>query len=576
MKKHLILLLIFILTLSTSLVFADGWNPANRHCSVDIGDFNDNGTAIINGKFTQAVENELVTVAIFAPQKGAEDLSEGRNQNDVLVFTDSAKSDADGRFKFEVTLSGGSGEYSAYFGPADENEVLERIPVYFSNKDENKLLLEELNQKVTTVRVEASGEYNADDIADIERFINTNVNALAFRISLYNESANSVKHSSVVKMLVKHLKHTPFNADNRTESTGIYRTIVVMRAFTENKIKNIDEYAKGLPILNGKDGVLSQWYVKASEKEKQEFVKRLSGLSFDTIDEFEKNAVEAAVLSRIHYADGEDEVKQILTSFKEYTEIDVSSLNQAVYDGLERNYYENYASLSSAIAQLKKSKPSEEGGGKSTGSSARVAIQKDYYSTKSNPEIIDEKEGFDDVSKIDWYYDAVYELFDRGIIAGKSKNTFAPNEGITREEIVKMLVVMENLTLSENDNAFLDVKPDDWFFGYVNTAAKNGIVNGTGDGIFGVGQNVTRQDTAVMLYNIALKNEQKIQKSIKELEFIDADSISDYANDAVRVLVDLKIIKGYEDGTFKPRSNVTRAEAAKLIREFIYVKEEGR
>ena len=79
-----------------------------------------------------------------------------------------------------------------------------------------------------------------------------------------------------------------------------------------------------------------------------------------------------------------------------------------------------------------------------------------------------------------------------------------------------------------------------------------------------------------MLYNIALKNEQKIQKSIKELEFIDADSISDYANDAVRALVDLKIIKGYEDGTFKPRSNVTRAEAAKLIREFIYVKEEGR
>lgn len=74
-------------------------------------------------------------------------------------------------------------------------------------------------------------------------------------------------------------------------------------------------------------------------------------------------------MSRIHYADGEDEVKQILTSFKEYTEIDVSSLNQAVYDGLERNYYENYASLSSAIAQLKKSKPSEEGGGKSTGSS---------------------------------------------------------------------------------------------------------------------------------------------------------------------------------------------------------------
>ena len=84
---------------------------------------------------------------------------------------------------------------------------------------------------------------------------------------------------------------------------------------------------------------------------------------------------------------------------------------------------------------------------------------------------------FRDVTADDWYYDAVYELVDRGIVSGKSKTEFAPEASITREEIVKMLAVMEKLTIDGGESVFNDVRTNDWFFGYVNAAAKAGIVN---------------------------------------------------------------------------------------------------
>ena len=49
------------------------------------------------------------------------------------------------------------------------------------------------------------------------------------------------------------------------------------------------------------------------------------------------------------------------------------------------------------------------------------------------------------------------------------------------------------------------------------------------------------------------------------LNFTDNDSIAPYATEAVAELVGLGIMNGYEDGSFRPRGNATRAEAAKVI-----------
>lgn len=563
MKKYLMLFLIFLLVGTTSLAYANAYMPANGQLSVFVGDFNDAGTAEIKGKFNTKEEGKIATISIFASGITESNLVERTDQSDKWVYNDVISSDEKGEFTIMVTLGGTSKEYSAYFGPAESGEML-AVPVYYSNKIENIDALTILNSKATAI----TGNNDTVGIADVENFVDNNADALAFRFSLY-EGINSVNHTEVIKTLITHLKNEPFNTNNRSEASGIFRTLVFMRALTENKITDIDTYYAYLPIFAGDEGILKEWYNSASSDEKAEIITRLKNLTYKTINEFENKAVEAAVLTRIHHAKGDGEVEDVLQSFEGYTNINTSSLTRAVYDGLERQNYANYAALIEAIKELKKTPLPGSNSPLGGGVVPPAAIQGDYYESDENQAITDESISFKDVTENDWYYDAVYELVDRGIISGKSADSFAPNDSITREEIVKMLVVMENLTLDSNGGLFKDVKADDWFFEYVNAAAEYGIVNGVGDGVFGTGQNVTRQDIAVMLYNIAAKK--GITTEVTEVTFADTESISDYAVDAVKMLTELKIINGYEDLSFRPLNFVTRAEAAKLIREFIYI-----
>jgi len=50
-----------------------------------------------------------------------------------------------------------------------------------------------------------------------------------------------------------------------------------------------------------------------------------------------------------------------------------------------------------------------------------------------------------------------------------------------------------------------------------------------------------------------------------QLAFKDADAVSDYATEAVGILLNAKIINGFTDGTFKPNNSITRAETAKIV-----------
>ena len=569
MKKYLVLFLIFALMCNSSLAFASAYMPANHELSVMIGEFSDDGVATISGKFI-AEEEKYVNIMIFAPENSESDVApSGNNQSAIIPFAGSVKSDKKGEFTTEITLKGESGEYSAYFGPSTDGEPVSRIPVYFWNKAENTDALGILNSKAK----EVSGNGDEEGIGAVVTFVDENVDALAFRFSLY-EGDDAVNHTEVIKTLITDLKKEPFDTDDTHGAAGHFRTLVFARALNESKIDNLGAYASYLPIFTAEDGLLKDWYEEADDVEKKELVKRLTKLNYTSEEGFVTKAVEMAILTRIHNADGDGEVREMLTDFEAYTGISVKGLKQSVYDGLERENMADYKELEDEINALKKAseseKPSSSGGGGGGGSSITpVAIKGDKQNTVEKVETITEIKGFFDVTEKDWYYDAVYELYDRGIIAGKSRNVFEPNAYITREEIVKMLVVMEKLAIGDVESVFADVRSGDWFCPYVNVAAKHGIVNGIGEGIFGTGRNVTRQDVAVMLYNIAKSKD--ITTEVTELTFGDADDISDYAKDAVLMLSGLKVINGYEDSTFRPRNFVTRAEASKLIREFIYI-----
>ena len=153
-----------------------------------------------------------------------------------------------------------------------------------------------------------------------------------------------------------------------------------------------------------------------------------------------------------------------------------------------------------------------------------------------------------------------------GVISGKSETIFDPQSPVTREEFVKMIVLA---TGSGDGNAaadFIDVDASSWYYTYVASAVKKGYIQGVGNGMFGVGNFISRQDMAVILTRIATG---RTEVASENCGFSDDASVSEYAKGAVHYVKENGIMSGVGNNVFEPAGYVTLAQAAKAIYEFI-------
>ena len=133
---------------------------------------------------------------------------------------------------------------------------------------------------------------------------------------------------------------------------------------------------------------------------------------------------------------------------------------------------------------------------------------------------------------------------------------------MTREEFVKMLDNAFGYSKEEVESDFADADKNAWYYSAISAAAQKGIINGYDDNTFGIGKQITREDAAVILFR-ATQSEKL--GDFAEPEFLDGSDISDYAKEAIGVMNNSGIISGMGDGRFMPQSNLTRAEAAKML-----------
>jgi len=181
---------------------------------------------------------------------------------------------------------------------------------------------------------------------------------------------------------------------------------------------------------------------------------------------------------------------------------------------------------------------------------------------------------FKDIESVPWAKNAINILAEKGIINGKSATEFCPNDTITREEMVKLIVTgFDPDVISAKALAFKDVKLDEWYYDSIAIAHQAKIVSGMSNEHFGVGENITRQDMAkmilsAMVYNRLSFDEQLLNSEAKK--FKDSEHIADYAKEAVEMLTKAGVIDGYDDGTFAPNATATRAEAAQILYKVLY------
>ncbi|MDY5414359.1 S-layer homology domain-containing protein [Anaerotignum sp.] len=176
---------------------------------------------------------------------------------------------------------------------------------------------------------------------------------------------------------------------------------------------------------------------------------------------------------------------------------------------------------------------------------------------------------FLDVKESDWFYEAVFYAVENGLMSGMSEDIFAPNTPLTREMLAVVLYNVEGQQESAEANTFTDVKGDMWYTDAILWANANGIVAGYDNGAYGVGDLITREQFAVMLYRYAqFKDYDTTQGGMAAREYSDYEAISDYARPAVAWAVNAGIMGGMDNGTLNPQGKATRAEAATMLMNF--------
>ena len=158
-----------------------------------------------------------------------------------------------------------------------------------------------------------------------------------------------------------------------------------------------------------------------------------------------------------------------------------------------------------------------------------------------------------------WAEEYAKSLIEKGIVSGYEDGSLKLDNLVTRAEFVKMLNKSRNLTTKETVN-FPDVSQDKWYYEEMLIAKGNGYITGDENGNANPEQNITRAESSVILARIL-----ELDTTDSDSDLTDINEIPDWAKGSIVALVKKGIIKGYEDGSFKPDNTLTRGEGFALI-----------
>ncbi|MGZ4164269.1 MAG: S-layer homology domain-containing protein, partial [Tumebacillaceae bacterium] len=180
---------------------------------------------------------------------------------------------------------------------------------------------------------------------------------------------------------------------------------------------------------------------------------------------------------------------------------------------------------------------------------------------------------FADIDK-SWAKADIKLLADKMIITGYSDGNFHPTENVTRGQFATLLARGLGLSKSTNAVKFTDVANNAFYAGYVQALADAGIVNGYSDGTYKGGDNISRQDTIILLSKavefLKLRGDLSDADAAQAIQkFKDIDKVGGYAKTAVGITTGLHLISGDDQGHLNPTNNTSRAETVIMIEKLL-------
>ncbi len=511
-----------------------------------------NHKAVISG--TVAKPDGFVMITVLdkdkAPDFAAYEKSE--DKDGCVLFRDQVEV-KDG--KFSVTVGYNPGDSSNFSG----NYKTALVSTGAEERTEFDLaLVNSEDMKNAYKAVNAAAQQG--DLKKFAEAINQNKFKLGFDFDLVKDGIPE----NYLSNYLEYVKKNELTEANSDYNTRLFKTYIVSSFANNNKLTSIGSY---LGDMYFDDEAFAEDYKTycADNNAEQYFIGKFSGRNISDYDSFKKAFAAAVVLSGTKYSDGSDTVRNLAGRYASLLGIPTGGSNQA-YAKMQG---EDFADISAFNAQLQKNiaASSDKNSGSGGGGGGLSLGGNLAYSADVNTEMIKPAEiqmTFEDLDGVLWASEAILALADKGIVNGVGERKFAPDENVIREEFVKILICAMGIqTASYTPGVFVDVPSDEWFAPYVYVAYEKGLIKGIGDGRFGTGDSITREDMVTMLYQ-ALKIS-GAEVNITSVNFDDFDEISYYARDAVSALYNLGAVNGMTETTFEPKGLATRAQAAKVI-----------
>ena len=575
MKKIISIIIALTMVLSTVCAFAAGGISINM-LDVNLLD------SVINVKLAQAEEGQSILLLVTNP--GYDDTASDIKyavQNYQNLTADAA-GEAEYSFKLYAPQDGeykiyANGSYLASFkyDVAAMKSAVDTIVEYA--KDNKKTELETYIKDVNVLKNLALDTFepivNAQvgiDMGKVAEKLIVEVNKNTFDGS---DKENSAKMQNIIKTVVALELLNQSKADQyiyNNDGSLIHDSALKLSTIDESKSVTLYEY-----YLNGYNDGTNEYVLKDSGKAAVKSA--LKGKNFASTEDLYKAFMEAVVLNGVNKSTLKGSadsityghIKGLLTNENKTATGVTGNVTNFIANKLagtaEINSIEHLNSLISQYAQLESQQGGSTGGGGgggggafvpglSAGGTMTVTPVDNVDATKQNDKNANEnyKYSFSDIAEVEWATEAIEALTAKGIINGVGDRKFDPQGTVTREQFVKMLCVALGLT-EEAEITFADVAGDDWSAPYIKKAVKAGLISGVDENTFGYGVGISRQDIAVILH-----------RTIK-----DTTGTAQFAKDAVGALSGLKILNGFEDGSFKPNASCTRAQAAVIIYNYL-------
>lgn len=155
-----------------------------------------------------------------------------------------------------------------------------------------------------------------------------------------------------------------------------------------------------------------------------------------------------------------------------------------------------------------------------------------------------------------WAEGVIKEWVEKGLVHGYADGTFRPKNAITRAEFITL--VNQAFGFKEKfDLAFVDVSKDDWYYEAIAIAATKGYVKGSDSGKMKPLEPITREEVSVILTTILQLSVDESQAS----SFKDAPSMGAWSRGSIGAMAKAGYMTGYPDKTFGPKNNIQRGEA---------------